>query len=109
MGCRARPARDGRRVQSAILVLLVVIVIVTTWIALPVGRMPVATILPAILAIFLLAAVGLSSAARIPDRVGQHLDASDRHRGVVALDHQLAGARTLFVGAILNDERKARA
>ena len=48
-------------------------------------------------------------AASIPNRVRQHLDELDRRHGVIALDHQFASARTLFIGAVLNDDRKARA
>jgi hypothetical protein len=71
--------------------------------------MLVATILAAIVAIFFVAAVGTLFEATIPNRVGKHLDELYRRRGIVALDHQFARARTLFVGAVLNDDRQARA
>src|SRR6185312_4109825 len=93
--------------SSAVLVLVIVVVIAAR-VSLPAGRMPVAATFAAIVAIFLSAAVGIRSAAAVPDRIRKHFDAFDRRHGIVALDHQLARPRTLFAGAVLNDNRKAR-
>jgi hypothetical protein len=70
--------------------LIVIVVLVTARVTLPAGRMLVATILAAIVAIFLVVAVGTVFAASIPNRVRQRLNVLDRRHGIVALDHQLA-------------------
>ena len=103
-----RPAMAGAPSLSAILVIAIVVVVVAAWVALPAPRMLVATILAAILAILLAAIVATLFAATIPNRVGQHLDELDRRHGIVALDHQFA-RRDTFIGAVLDDDRKARA
>src|SRR5258708_17639653 len=55
------------------------------------------------------AIVAILFAARIPNRVRQQLDSLDGPRGVIALNHQFATARALFVGAVLNHDGQTRA
>ena len=93
---------------SAILVIVIVIVVVTARVTLPAGRM-LARNNPCGNRRNLLSCSRRNLAAAIPDRVRKHLDAFHRRHGIVALDHQLARARTFFAGAVLNDDRKTRA